>query len=474
VADNDLTDPQRRYVAELAGQLRDRSIEVRNWIGRSPRPLAESRPWANFRPALKELLFPVVIERAAGSQVWDRSGNQYTDYCMGFGVHLFGHSPEFVTRAIERQLRRNYSIGSQFAPTYELAEQFCRITGHDRVTFCCTGTEAVLGAVRLARLATGRNKIVYFHKSYHGLADGVLATVGSAGGPAVPAAAGLSPGAVGEAIVLRYGDDAALRTLDAVRDQVAAVIVEPIQNRNPTVQPAEFLRSLRGLTARAGIVLILDEMITGFRLGLRGAQGRFGIKPDLATYGKVLGGGLPIGAIAGVAALMDGMDGGSWTYADDSAPTAATTLFGGTFQKHPLAIAAARAVLDHLEYRGEELYLDLDRQARAAVTGLAEIFGRAGLPYAVSSYGSVWRFEYTGPPDPAQALLFDMMYHSFVATGIYAWKGRSFFLSTEHSGTDIARLLDSTEQVIERLRAAQFLPERARDRAGIGAGGGGS
>jgi iturin family lipopeptide synthetase A len=461
-----LSGPQRRYVDELADRLRARTDEVTRLNGHYPRRLAESRAWANFHPALKKLLVPIVIDRAAGAQAWDNAGNGYTDYCMGFGVHFFGHNPEFVTDAVQRQLARTYSIGNQVAQTYELADHFCRITGHDRVTFCCTGSESVLGAMRLARLATGRRKIAYFRKSYHGLADVVLATeAGGRPGEAATAGRGLSPGSVGEAIVLPYGADSSLDYLRAQAGNIAAVLVEPVQNRNISVQPADFLHRLRQLATASGMVLIFDEMITGFRIGLRGAQGYFGVKPDLATYGKILGGGLPIGAIAGSAELVDGMDGGSWRYDDDSAPTAPTIVFGGTFQKHPLAMSAAGAVLSYLEARGEDLYTEVNGRARAAVEALAKIFAEEGLPYSVASFGTVWRFEYHGPPDPAQPLQFDMLYHSLVAEGIYVWKGRSFFLSTAHSDAHVEQLLAAVRRSISRLRAAGFLPSDGRHEA---------
>lgn len=461
-----LTDSQQRYVTELADSLRAKAEDRRQPNSQSPWRLAESRPWANFRPSLKELLLPITIERAAGAEARDAAGNTYTDYCMGLGVHLFGHNPGFVTEAVQRQLHRTYSIGNQLAETYEVADQLCRITGHERVTFCCTGTEAVTGALRLARLATGRRKIAYFQKSYHGLADGVLAGAGERPGESVPGSRGLSAGAVGEAVVLPYGTDLALDYLRSAAHDIAAVVVEPVQNRNPSVQPAGFLTKLRELATATGMILIFDEMITGFRIGLRGAQGYFNVKADIATYGKILGGGIPIAAIAGSASLLDGMDGGSWRYGDDSAPTAPTIVFGGTFQKHPLAIAAARAVLNYLEAQGEDLYTELNGRARFAVDALAELFEQEDLPYAVSSFGSFWRFEYQGPPDPDQPLQFDMLYHTLVNEGIYAWKGRSFFLSTAHTDRHVEELVAAMDRSIRRLRTARFLPSREREQAG--------
>lgn len=460
-----LSGPQQQCVEELASRMRARADDVKRRNNHFPRRLAESRAWANFHPALKELLHPVVIERAAGALAWDTAGRAYTDYCMGLGVHFFGHNPEFVTEAVRRQLARTYSIGHQVAQTYELADQLCRITGHDRVTFCCTGSEAVLGAMRLARLATGRRKIAYFRRSYHGLSDVVLgAEVKRKPGSPPQYPRWLSPGAVSEAIVLPYGADSAL---DALRDQaadIAAVLVEPVQNRDISVQPGGFLHQLREVATATGMVLIFDEMITGFRIGLRGAQGYFGIKSDLATYGKILGGGLPIAAVAGSAELMDGMDGGSWGYEDDSAPAGQAIAFGGTFQKHPLAMSAASAVLRYLETRGEDLYTEVNDRAAAAVAALDKVFAEEGLPYSMAAFGSMWRIEDHGPPDPRQPSQFDMLCHSLLAEGIYVWKGRSFFLSTAHGDAHVDDLLGAVRRSITRLRAAGFIPpSTARD-----------
>ncbi|MEV7013093.1 aminotransferase class III-fold pyridoxal phosphate-dependent enzyme [Streptosporangium sp. NPDC051022] len=455
-----LSPPQQRYVDELVARMSARDDSAKKLAGTYRPRLAESRPWANFRPELKELLVPVVAERARGARIWDAAGNAYTDYCMGFGVQLFGHNPDFVTEAVRRQLDQTYSLGYQLRQSYELAEQFCRVTGHDRVTFCNTGSEAVMGAVRLARLATGRRRIAYFEKSYHGLVDAVLARGGLEPGQSLPIAPGLSPGAVDEAIVLPYGEDASLEHLRAVADDLAAVIIEPVQNRNPSVQPAAFLAALRRLTAERGIVLIADEMITGFRAGPRGAMGHFGVTPDLATYGKILGGGLPIAAIAGRSDLMDGMDGGSWGYGDDSAPTARTTLFGGTFQKHPLSVSAARAVLDHIEARGPALYEELNGRAKRVTDALAEIIRTEELPYTIASFGSLWRVEYRGASSFYQPLQLEMLYQSLLADGVYVWEGRTFFLSTAHDDRDVDQLLEAVERGVDRLREAEFLPPR--------------
>ncbi|GGP55825.1 type I polyketide synthase [Saccharothrix coeruleofusca] len=446
-----LTPAQERFVNDLASRT---SSHARQLVRRYRPRLAESRPFSHFRPELKDLHVPLVAERTAGAKIWDDSGREYIDYGMGFGVHLFGHNPPFVTSAIRRQLDRTYSLGVQLKQAYELAERLGDLTGHERVTFCNTGSEAVMGAIRLARLATGRPKVAYFDRSYHGLTDLVLARADAGG--ATPIAPGLSAAAASEAVVLPYGQESALEYLRAA-DDVAAVVVEPVQSRNPSLQPAAFLAALRRLTGERGMVLVFDEMITGFRIGPGGAAAHFGVTPDLATYGKIIGGGLPLAVIAGRGDLMGGMDGGVWRPGDGSMPTHTTTLFGGTFQKHPLAVAAATSVLDHLADSGPGLYEDLNARADRLVEGLREIFREAAVPYTVASFGSMWRLEYRGNPSLHQPLEMELLYHTLLSEGIHVQEGRTFFLSTVHEDTDAERLLDAVDASLRRLREPGFL-----------------
>ncbi|MHB6910782.1 aminotransferase class III-fold pyridoxal phosphate-dependent enzyme [Streptomyces sp. DB-54] len=456
-AGSGLTARQQEYVDGIVRRVEGRSPRSKQLAGRYRKHLVESRTWANFRPELKELNFPIAVQRARGARFWDVDGAEYTDYCLGFGVHFLGHNPPYVEEAVARQLGRSVSLGPQQELTYQVAEQFCRVTGHDRVTFTNTGSEAVMGAVRLARLATGRPKVAYFEKSYHGITDGMLGRGTGEFGGVDPISPGLSGGSLADVVVLPYDDPASLEYLRAHAHEIAAVLVEPVQARNPVTQPVAFLRRLRELTETTGTVLIFDEMITGFRVGIRGAQGLFGITPDLATYGKVLGGGLGISAIAGKQALLDGLDGGDWAYGDDSAPYSETTLFGGTFQKHPLSIAAAGAVLTHLEEHGERLYQEVNDRSAGLTSALSDLFRQRELPYSVATFGSLWRFQYGGLSNLYQPLPLEMLYHSLLADGLYVWEGRTFFLSTEHTDGDAERFLAAVDRNLDALHEAQFL-----------------
>ncbi|MFJ7085941.1 aminotransferase class III-fold pyridoxal phosphate-dependent enzyme [Streptomyces griseus] len=464
-----LSGEQQACVDALVRRMEERSPKSKRLAGLHRGRMAESRPWGTFRPELKELNFPIIIDRGRGAYFWDADGSRYTDYCLGFGVHFLGHNPPFVQDAVAAQLDRSFMLGPQVELTYEVAEQFCRITGHDRVTFCNSGSESVMGAVRLARLATGRRKVAYFEKSYHGITDGVLGLLGGGLGSVSPIVDGVSPGALDDVVILPYDDQAALDYIAAHSHELAAVLVEPIQARNPVTQPADFLRALRRLTEDTGTVLIFDEMITGFRMHIRGAQGLFGVVPDLATYGKVLGGGLPVAAIAGKQALMDGLDGGSWQYGDRSAPTAQTTFFGGTFQKHPLAMAATKASLEYLEQHQETVYPAVNDRTARVVDALSDLFARHEVPYTLASVGSLWRIQYRGQSNLYHPLPLEMLYHSLLAEGVYMWEGRTFFLSTAHTDDDAERLIDAVDRGLHTLREAGFhsgtAPVVARGRA---------
>ena len=302
----------------------------------------------------KEMVYPIVTTRSAGSKLWDVDGNEYVDLVNGFGMILFGHSPPFVREAIEQQLQLGIEIGPQTPLAGEVAELVSEMTGMERVAFCNTGSEAVTAAIRVARTVTGRDMIASFAGAYHGVFDEVLVRPTHVNGElrSMPIAPGIPPSMVDKIIVLEYGSPESLEILKSRGSELAALLVEPVQSRRPELQPVEFLREVRRITEAAGTALVFDEVVSGFRAHAGGAQALFGIRADLATYGKVVGGGLPIGLVTGSSKYMDALDGGRWSYGDDSFPEVGVTFFAGTFVRHPLALAAARAVLLHLKEAG--------------------------------------------------------------------------------------------------------------------------
>lgn len=396
---------QQEHLDDLVRRYTARTAASKQLARRHRRRLADSRAVVGFRRSTKEMLYPVAARRADGARIEDIDGNSYTDITMGFGVLLFGHEPGFVRDAVREHLSRGIRLGPRSVETGAAAELLCELTGMERVAFANSGTEANAAAIRLARAATGRDRIVTFQGSYHGHADQVLGRLAGHGAQegTVPVSRGIPHSAVSELTVLEYGSEEALHAIERDAARIAVVIVEPVQSRHPSLQPVAFVRKLRELTARHGIVLMFDEMLTGFRPALRGAQELYGVTPDLATYGKLLGGGFPIGAVAGRSDIMDGIDGGHWSYGDDSGPTADTTFFGGTYLQHPVSMTAAHAILTHLKEHSPHLQERLNARTTELATGLNDFFeaeefpcGWAGsAPSSASSTAPTWNSSTT-------------------------------------------------------------------------------
>jgi amino acid adenylation domain-containing protein len=462
-----LTAPQRQYVRDFAARYAARTAGSKERAERYRGVLADRRATAGFTPETKELQYPIVGAGAHGARLRDVDGNEYIDLAMGFGVHLLGHAPALIQQAITEQLAAGAPIGPACGRAGELAEQLVAMTGLDRVTFCNSGTEAVMTALRIARAATGRSGVVIFRGSYHGHSDGTLALGRRGGdGPAsIPMAPGVPQGAVDDVLVLDYDDPRSLDAIRAAAGRLAAVLVEPVQSRRPDVQPAAFLRALRDLTRELDIALVFDEVITGFRVHPRGAQGLFGVTADIATYGKLLGGGLPIGVVAGAARFMDWIDGGSWRFGDDSRPAEDTTFFAGTFSKHPLTVAAALAVLRELAAGGDALYAALAARTARLAAGLNRVFDEAGVPLCLVHCGSIARIAPRGGTDKVgylhEPLELRLLYQQLIHRGVYLWEGRTIFLSTAHSDDDIDRIVAIARDAIAELRAGGFFARPA-------------
>jgi amino acid adenylation domain-containing protein len=417
--------------------------------------LADPRVAAGFRVEWKELVYPIVAVRSKGSRLWDIDGNQYIDVVNGYGPIMFGHAPEFVTEAITAQLQHGYETGPQSPLAGEVADLICEMTGMDRVTFCNTGSEAVTAALRVARTVTGRNKVVLFTGAYHGMFDEVVVkgVPGPNGPRSLPVAPGIPREKVENVVVLDYGTPEALTYIESHATELAAVLIEPVQSRHPGLRPVEFLRHVRCVTEQSGTALIFDEVVTGFRVHPGGCQAVFGIKADLATYGKVLAGGLPIGILAGRAAFMDALDGGPWNYGDDSFPETGVTFFAGTFVRHPLALAAASAVLKHLKESGPQLQERLNARTSAVVARLNDILRNRGIPVEIESFGSV---SYLG--FPADYRFAGLFYYVMREKGIYIQEGFPLFLTTAHSDEDIDKVVTAFKESLVEMQAAGFLP----------------
>lgn len=424
--------------------------------------LADRRGSAGFRLAIKEMVYPIIGKYASGSKLWDIDGNEYIDLVMGFGVNLFGHNPSFIKEAIEERLEQGIHIGPQSDLAGEVAQLFCELTGMERVAFSNTGTEAVMTALRLARATTGRQKIAMFAGSYHGHFDGTLVKRQKLDGnlAVVPSFPGVSLNTALDALVLDYGDLNSLEVIKSYKHELAAVLVEPIQDIRPDLQPQEFLSQLRQITQELGIALIFDEMLTGFRIDLRGAQAWFGIEADIATYGKIIGGGLPIGIIAGKATYMDRIDGGIWNYGDESFPQVETTFFAGTYCKHPLAMAATKAVLKYLKSQGSTLQQELNERTSQFVEKVNTYFQEDGVPIRLANCGSMFNYSSVGNSSPSgnsSAENMDLIFYHLLSRGVFILPSGGV-LSTAHTDEDIEYIIQAIKDSVSELRQSGFLP----------------
>ncbi|GAA2563470.1 hypothetical protein GCM10010435_39430 [Winogradskya consettensis] len=443
---------QQQHVDDLIKRYTARTATSKQITQRHRRRLADSRAVVGFRRATKEMLYPIAARSSKGAHMIDVDGNSYVDITMGFGTLLFGHEPAFVTDAVSAFLDNGMRFGPRSEETGEVAELLCELTGMDRAAFATTGTEANSGALRIARAYTGRSVVVTFEGSYHGHIDPVLSrsVPDGAGLRTVPVSEGIPDSAVAEIRVLTYGDPASLEAIAREAGQIAAVVIEPVPSRHPDRQPVEFVRHLRELCDRHGIVLIFDEMLTGFRPHQQGAQALFNVRADLATYGKVLGGGYPIGAIAGRADIMDWVDGGFWSYGDASAPPQDTTFFGGTYLQHPVSMVAAKAVLQHLRDEGPALQEHLNARTTGLATTLNDYFTEEEFPLRLHHFGSLFRFTSTAS--------LDLFFHHLLLNGIHVWEWRNFFLSTAHTDADLTLITNAAKTSLTDLRAAGFFP----------------
>ncbi|MDD5034785.1 MAG: amino acid adenylation domain-containing protein, partial [Methylococcaceae bacterium] len=459
-----LAPQQQRYLNEFIARYNRRTQRSKQEAQEGRLRRSDMRAILGFRPETKEMCYPIVGASAQGGHIQDVDGNDYIDISMGFGVHLFGHNAPFIRSALEEQFGRGIQLGPQAQLTNKAASLLCELTGNERMTFATTGTEAVMSAVRLVRSATRRGKIVVFTGSYHGHSDGVLAVAQSGSGQrrSIAMGAGIPQAFVNQTLVLDYGESSALEAIKAHRDELAAVLVEPVQSRRPDLQPASFLHELRGLTRECRIPLIFDEMITGLRTHPRGAQAWFGIEADLSIYGKVLGGGMPIGAVAGNVEFLDPIDGGQWNYGDDSLPGVADTFTAGTFNKHPLSLAGACAVLEYLKAQGPGLQERLNERTARLANTLNAYFQSEGVTIEVSHFGSMFRFAWAGNTSYVyQPLDMDLFFFHLIDKGIYVWEGRTCFLSTAHTEEDLERVTAAVVASVDELRSAGFLLEQS-------------
>lgn len=452
---DELTAEQKEFIHTFIAHYNARTQKSKAYAQDNRRVFNDWINSLNFRISLKELIYPIVSQRSEGDRFWDIDGNEYIDISTGFGANYFGHRPGFVVEALEKQIKQGYELATQSNLAGEVAGLISRLTGVERVVFSNTGTEAVMAAVRIARSVTGRKKIVRFAGSFHGTFDGILAEADENG--TFPISPGTPPAMVADIIVLPYGSSESLEEIERLGEALAGVLVEPVQSRRPGFHPRTFLHRLREITTRIGAAFILDDIYMGFRIHQGGSQAYFGIEADIVTYGKVIGGGMPIGVVAGKAKFLDVIDGGYWSYGDDSYPSVQPTLFAGTFCRHPLTMAAAYAVLKHMQEQGPQLQEKVNQKTQHLVNSLNQFFEEEHVPIRVRNFGSLFLFESFGAYDLAfQPIEMNLFYYLMIHKGVYIWERRVCCLSTAHTHEHIQYIIKAVKESIKELRKGGF------------------
>lgn len=392
---------------------------------------------------------PIFFEKGAGAYLWDVDGNRYIDYVGSWGPAILGHAHPDVVTAVQRAAVNGLSFGAPTAAEYAMAEQICALVPSiEQVRLVSSGTEATMSAIRLARGATGRKKLLKFEGCYHGHADSLLVKAGSGALTfGNPSSAGVPPEVAADTVVIAYHDLAALEaTFTAIGKELACVIIEPIAGNMNFVKPSHaYMHRLRELCTTHGALLIFDEVMTGFRVGLGGAQAHFGITPDLTTLGKVIGGGMPVGAFGGKRDIMANM-----------APIGAVYQ-AGTLSGNPVAVAAGLKTLALIQQPG--FYEELSATTTALCEKLSAAAAAAGCAFSAASLGGMFGVYFSAnlPTNYAEVMQsdrdrFNRFFHGMLAKGVYLAPSafEAGFVSKAHTAADI----DATAQRASEVFAA--------------------
>ncbi len=380
---------------------------------------------------------PLFIERGEGAYFWDADGNKYIDYIGSWGPHLFGHNPSFIKDALAAAMEKGTSFGAPTEMEIKMAQIITELVPSvESVRMVNSGTEATMSAVRAARGYTGREKFVKFEGCYHGHADYFLIKAGSGALTlGVPTSPGVTKGNAADTLMAQFNDiESVKKVVDANKGEIAAIIIEPIAGNMGVIKAEDaFLKELRELCTAEGIVLIFDEVMTGFRVAKGGAQEVLGVTPDLSTFGKIIGGGLPVGAFGGKKEIMDSI-----------APVG-PVYQAGTLSGNPLAMSAGYAALKYIQ-DNPGLYDELEDKAMVIEAGFSENLKKLGKNYFMTRVGSMSCMFFTEKPVTSFAdavtsdtELYGKYYHEMLKRGVYLAPAQfeAMFISTAHSTQDL-------------------------------------
>ncbi len=385
---------------------------------------------------------PPFVERAEGAYLWDADGNRYIDYFGSWGPMILGHAFPPVVEAIREAAARSASFGASTAAEGDLAERIVACyPAIEKLRFVSSGTEATMSAIRVARGATGRKIIVKFEGCYHGHADGLLVKAGSGVATfGIPGSAGVPEEIAQLTLALPFNDLAAVEAaFEAHPGEIACVIVEPVVGNAGCIPPAPgYLQGLRRVTQKNGALLIVDEVMTGFRVALGGACALYGIDPDLVTLGKVVGGGLPVGVFGGKRVFMDQL-----------APLG-PVYQAGTLSGNPLAMAAGLATVGYLQKHEDEVYARLERLSAAVAEGVAGAAAQAGIAMATNRVGAMWTWFFSEGPvtnykeaAKSDTQRFGGFHRAMLEAGVWLPPSQfeAAFMSTAHTEEDVERTI---------------------------------
>ena len=398
---------------------------------------------------------PPFVERAEGAWVWDADGNRYVDYVGSWGPMILGHAFGPVVEAIERAARNSASFGASTAAEGDLAERIVACyPAIEKMRFVSSGTEATMSAIRLARAATDRKIIIKFEGCYHGHSDGLLVKAGSGVATfGIPGSAGVPEEIAGLTLAIPYNDLGAVEQAFAAHpEQIAAVIVEPVVGNAGCIAPGEgYLAGLQRLTGQHGALLIVDEVMTGFRLALGGACGLYSLDPDLVTLGKIVGGGLPVGVFGGRRKIMEML-----------APLG-LVYQAGTLSGNPLAMAAGIATVGYLQEHAVVVYSRLDSSAKAVAEGVSAEAEKAGIPLTLNRVGSMWTWFFKSGPVTnyeqaarSDTASFGRFHRAMLNRGVWLPPSQfeAAFVSTAHGGEEVAATIAAAHEAFAEIIAA--------------------
>lgn len=409
---------------------------------------------SNLRLAMKPV--PIFVKEAKGARMIDEDNNEYIDYILAYGPQILGHSHPAVVEAIKKQVEKGQTFGAQHQGEIELAKKVCEyVPCVDQVSYCSTGSEAVQLAIRLARAFTGRKKIVRFDGHYHGWMD-TISTSSTADAnefsyknpKVVPGTLGQSENALKDVIILPWNDPEALENvIEKFGQEIAGIITEPIMCNSGCISPETgYLEKMRELATRHGIVLIFDEVITGFRLGLGGAQEELNITPDLVTLGKAVAGGLPLSVVGGKKEIMDLISNNE-------------VVHMGTLNGNPLCVSAALASINFLSEKDGEVYGKMKDLVNTLVENMKSLARNFNIPLLINNQGTVFHTMFTSYEkvdhfykfQQRDSLLFSKFAESLLKEGIAVRPSGLWYISTAHRPDDIERTLEKIEKCFRSL-----------------------